>query len=90
MPFDEVPIVAARDYACAGADLKFRLRELLEPKLAEVEATAGGADTAAAEGRAGGVAFDRRLATLPFAARGAARVSRPYRTTLREPEGGSL
>jgi DNA polymerase-1 len=39
IPFDEVPIAAARDYACAGADLTLRLRLLLEPKLAEVEAT---------------------------------------------------
>ncbi len=39
IPFDEVPIVAARDYSGAGADLTFRLRQLLEPKLAEVEAT---------------------------------------------------
>ena len=40
IPFDEVPIAAARDYSCADADLTFRLRQLLEPKLAEVEATA--------------------------------------------------
>jgi DNA polymerase-1 len=40
IPFDEVPIAAARDYSCADADLTFRLRKLLEPKLAEVEATA--------------------------------------------------
>jgi len=40
IPFDEVPIAAARDYSCADADLTFRLRELLEPKLAEVAATA--------------------------------------------------
>ncbi len=39
IPFDEVPIAAARDYSCADADLTFRLRELLEPKLAEVAAT---------------------------------------------------
>jgi DNA polymerase-1 len=39
IPFDEVPIAAARDYSCADADLTFRLRQLLEPKLAEVEAT---------------------------------------------------
>lgn len=39
IPFDEVPIIAARDYSCADADLTFRLRQLLEPKLAEVEAT---------------------------------------------------
>jgi DNA polymerase-1 len=40
IPFDEVPITAARDYSCADADLTFRLRELLEPKLAEVAETA--------------------------------------------------
>jgi DNA polymerase-1 len=39
IPFDEVPVTAARDYACAAADLTFRLRQLLEPKLAEVQAT---------------------------------------------------
>ena len=39
MPFDEVPIAAARDYSCADADVTYRLRQLLEPKLAEVEAT---------------------------------------------------
>lgn len=40
LPFSEVPIVAARDYSCADADIAFQLRELLEPKLAAVEATA--------------------------------------------------
>ena len=40
IPFDEVPVAAARDYSCADADLTFRLRQLLEPKLVEVEATA--------------------------------------------------
>jgi DNA polymerase-1 len=40
IPFDEVPIAAARDYSCADADLTLRLREVLEPKLAEVAATA--------------------------------------------------
>jgi DNA polymerase-1 len=40
IPFDEVPIAAARDYSCADADIAFRLRALLEPKLAEVGATA--------------------------------------------------
>jgi DNA polymerase-1 len=40
IPFDEVPIAAARDYSCADADMTFRLRQLLEPRLAEVEATA--------------------------------------------------
>jgi DNA polymerase I len=39
IPFNEVPIIAARDYSCADADMSFRLRELLEPKLAEVAAT---------------------------------------------------
>jgi DNA polymerase-1 len=39
IPFCEVPVAAARDYSCADADLAFRLRELLEPKLAEVAAT---------------------------------------------------
>jgi DNA polymerase-1 len=39
IPFDEVPIAAARDYSCAASDLAFRLRQLLEPKLAEVDAT---------------------------------------------------
>jgi DNA polymerase-1 len=40
IPFSEVPIVAARDYSCADADITFQLREFLEPKLAAVEATA--------------------------------------------------
>jgi DNA polymerase I len=40
IPFDEVPIVAARDYSCADTDLTLRLRLLLEPMLAGVEATA--------------------------------------------------
>jgi len=40
IPFDEVPIAAARDYSCADADMTFRLRQLLEPRLAAVEATA--------------------------------------------------
>jgi DNA polymerase-1 len=35
IPFDEVPIVAARDYSCADSDVAWRLRELFEPKLAE-------------------------------------------------------
>jgi len=35
IPFDEVPIVAARDYACADADIALRLRGVLEPRLAE-------------------------------------------------------
>ncbi|MFM9012663.1 MAG: DNA polymerase, partial [Gemmatimonadota bacterium] len=33
IPFDEVPIVAARDYACADADIAWRLRAVLAPKL---------------------------------------------------------
>ncbi|HEY2905099.1 MAG TPA: DNA polymerase I, partial [Vicinamibacterales bacterium] len=39
IPFDEVPAAAARDYSCARADLTFRLRQFLEPRVAEVEAT---------------------------------------------------
>jgi DNA polymerase-1 len=39
IPYDEVPIAAAREYSCAAADLTLRLRQLLEPKIAEVEAT---------------------------------------------------
>ena len=37
IPYDEVPIAAARDYSCADSDLALRLRALLEPKLAEHE-----------------------------------------------------
>jgi len=33
IPFDEVPITAARDYSCADSDVALRLRELFEPKL---------------------------------------------------------
>lgn len=40
IPYDEVPITAARDYSCADSDIALRLRALLEPKLAE---QAGGA-----------------------------------------------
>src|SRR3970040_2721444 len=40
IPFDEVPITAARDYSCADADFTFRLRDALEPKLAEAGALA--------------------------------------------------
>lgn len=40
MPYDEVPIVAARDYSCADSDIALRLRELFEPRLAEHEADA--------------------------------------------------
>jgi DNA polymerase I len=38
LPYDEVPIVAARDYSCADSDVALRLRALLEPRLAEQEA----------------------------------------------------
>ena len=37
VPYDEVPIVAARDYSCADSDVALRLRALLEPRLAEHE-----------------------------------------------------
>ncbi len=37
MPYDEVPIVAARDYSCADSDIALRLRAHLEPRLAEQE-----------------------------------------------------
>lgn len=40
MPYDEVPIVAARDYSCADSDVALRLRELFEPRLAEHDADA--------------------------------------------------
>lgn len=40
MPYDEVPIVAARDYSCADSDVALRLRELFLPRLAEQDATA--------------------------------------------------
>jgi len=40
IPFDEVPISAAADYSCADSDIAWRLRELLETKLAEAQATA--------------------------------------------------
>lgn len=35
MPYDEVPIAAARDYSCADSDIALRLRALLEPRLRE-------------------------------------------------------
>lgn len=38
--YDEVPIVAARDYSCADSDIALRLRALLEPRLVEQSATA--------------------------------------------------
>jgi DNA polymerase I len=37
IPYDQVPIAAARDYSCADSDLALRLRALFEPKLAEHE-----------------------------------------------------
>jgi DNA polymerase-1 len=40
MPYDEVPIVAARDYSCADSDIALRLRELFLPRLAEHDAMA--------------------------------------------------
>ena len=40
MPYDEVPIVAARDYSCADSDIALRLRELFLPRLAEQDAMA--------------------------------------------------
>lgn len=40
MPYDEVPIVAARDYSCADSDIALRLRELFVPRLAEHDAEA--------------------------------------------------
>jgi len=35
IPYDEVPIIAARDYSCADSDVALRLRAVFEPKLAE-------------------------------------------------------
>ncbi len=35
VPYDEVPIVAARDYSCADSDVAVRLRAIFEPRLAE-------------------------------------------------------
>ncbi|MBA3853035.1 MAG: DNA polymerase I [Gemmatimonas sp.] len=40
MPYDEVPIVAARDYSCADSDIALRLRELFVPRLSEQDAVA--------------------------------------------------
>jgi len=37
IPYDEVPIVAGRDYSCADSDIALRLRALLEPRLADHE-----------------------------------------------------
>lgn len=38
IPFDEVPITAARDYSCADSDVALRLRALFEPKLESQQA----------------------------------------------------
>ena len=38
IPFDEVPIAAARDYSCADSDVALRLRALFEPKLESQQA----------------------------------------------------
>ncbi len=38
IPYDEVPIVAARDYSCADSDIALRLRALFEPRLVEHQA----------------------------------------------------
>ena len=40
IPYDEVPISAARDYSCADSDIALRLRALLEPRLTEHQAGA--------------------------------------------------
>jgi DNA polymerase-1 len=40
MSYDEVPIIAARDYSCADSDVALRLRELFEPRLTEHDADA--------------------------------------------------
>ncbi len=40
MPYDEVPLVAARDYSCADSDVALRLQRLLAPRLEEHEAAA--------------------------------------------------
>ena len=40
MPYDEVPIVAARDYSCADSDVALRLHQLLAPRLEEQQAAA--------------------------------------------------
>ena len=37
IPYDEVPIVAGRDYSCADSDIALRLRALLEPRLVDHE-----------------------------------------------------
>jgi DNA polymerase I len=40
LPFNVVPIEAARDYSCEDADMTWRLRERFEPQLAEAGMTA--------------------------------------------------
>ncbi|MFM8910768.1 MAG: DNA polymerase I [Gemmatimonadota bacterium] len=40
IPFDAVPIPAARDYCCADADMALRLRDVFAPRLAERKAEA--------------------------------------------------
>ncbi|MFM8603478.1 MAG: DNA polymerase I [Gemmatimonadota bacterium] len=40
IPFDAVPIPAARDYCCADADIALRLRDVFAPRLAERKAEA--------------------------------------------------
>lgn len=37
IPFDEVPVECARDFACEDADTVWRLRERFEPQLAELQ-----------------------------------------------------
>ena len=37
IPYDEVPIIAGRDYSCADSDITLRLRALLEPRLNDHE-----------------------------------------------------
>ena len=37
VPFDEVPVACARDYACERADVVWRLRERFEPQLDELQ-----------------------------------------------------
>jgi DNA polymerase-1 len=39
LPFDVVPVAQAAEYSCADADYAWRLRELLEPRIADVGAT---------------------------------------------------
>jgi DNA polymerase-1 len=39
IPYDQVPIECARDFACEDADLTWRLRELFEPQLETLQLT---------------------------------------------------